>query len=204
MVAIRFERWRIRPAQAPRPWRYCSTCGAARAFDCTGRFRTNANKKSIDVWLNYRCVDCSAVWKLPIFERKTVTELPRALLEAFARHDAEIVERYAHDVGRLRSHAIRLEVEGGHLVERSEIDASIERPLGEGLQIELNVLGACDLRLDRLLASELRVSRGALAKGYEERRIAIVPAQSDPLRRRIRDGQRVWMSAQFWETRVAL
>jgi hypothetical protein len=203
-MALRFERWRIRPAQAPRPWRYCATCGTARAFDCTGRFRTNANKKSIDVWLNYRCTDCSAVWKLPIFERKTVADLPRALLEAFARHDTAIVDRYAHDVGRLRPHAIRLDADGGHVVERGEADGSIERAQRDGLQIELNVPGACDLRLDRLLAAELRVSRGALADGYEERRIEILPAQKDPLRRRIRDGQRVWISAQFWETRVPL
>jgi hypothetical protein len=193
-MGCRFERWRIRPAQAPRPWRYCSTCGTARAFDCTGRFRTNANKKSIDVWLNYRCSDCSAVWKLPIFERKTVADMPRALLEAFARHDTEVVYRYANDVGRLRPHAIRLDAEGGHSVERHEADGSIEPPR-DGLQIEMNVLGACDLRLDRLLASELRISRGALADAYEERRIEILPAQKDPLRRRIRDGQRVWISS---------
>jgi hypothetical protein len=196
-MAFRFERWRIRPAQAPRPWRYCSTCGTARAFDCTGRFRTNANKKSIDVWLNYRCTDCSAVWKLPIFERKTVADLPRALLEAFARHDTEIVDRYAHDVGRLRPHVIRLDAEGGHVVERAEVDGPVESAPGDGLEIELDVAGACDLRLDRLLAAELSVSRFALADGYEQRRIEVLPAQKDPLRRRIRDGQRVRFIGQF-------
>jgi hypothetical protein len=187
----RFERWRIQPAQAPRPWRHCSTCGTTRQFVCSGRFRTNAQKKCIDVWLNYRCDQCSAVWKLPLLERCAVTELHPSLLEAFARHDPVVVQRYAHDVARLRSHAIRIDTDGGYHVERSSDPNDAVASDAAGLEIALEVLAPCDLRLDRLLSGELNMSRTAVQRWYEEGRLSIEPAQKDPLRRRVRDGQRV-------------
>ena len=58
----------------------------ARAFVCSERFRVNAQKKSLDVWLNYRCDSCEDVWKFPLLERRPVSELGPAL-DDFARHD---------------------------------------------------------------------------------------------------------------------
>jgi hypothetical protein len=201
-MGFRYERWRIRPAQAPRPWRYCSGCGSVSEFVCSGRFRTNAQKKSIDVWLKYLCSSCSAAWKLPVFERTAVTDLPASLLEEFASHDPATVDRFACDLGRLRLHSIRVETGGGYFVERAVV-----REGSEGLEIELLVEGVCDVRLDRLLARELNVSRALLQRWSEERRITSEPAQKDPLRRPVRDGQRIRLvyrtwADQFCETRL--
>ncbi len=52
--------WRVTPLQPPLVRRHCSRCAAARAFACSLKFRTNAQKKRLDVWLIYRCSACAA------------------------------------------------------------------------------------------------------------------------------------------------
>ena len=174
------ERWSIRPLELPRPWRYCASCATARAFVCSERFRVNANKKSLDVWLNYRCASCEDVWKFALFERRTVSELGGAQLEAFARHDRAVVWRYAFDVARLKPHVIKVDTDVRVQIERSAQECDSVLP--GHLCIHFDVPFACDIRLDRLLAGELGISRSAL-----ERRVA--PEQRDALRKRVRDGQ---------------
>ena len=173
------ERWRIRPLELPRPWRYCASCASARAFVCSERFRVNAQKKTLDVWLNYRCASCDDLWKLPLYERRSVSDLV-AQLDAFARHDPAAVWKYAFDVARLRPHVIRVDTDVPVRVERTATDC--EAPHPECIRITFDVPFPCDIRLDRLLAAELRVSRSSL-----ERRVS--PEQRDALRKRVRDGQ---------------
>jgi hypothetical protein len=170
------ERWRIRPLELPRPWRYCASCATARVFVCSERFRVNANKKSLDVWLNYRCESCDDVWKFPLFERRTVNEIG-AMLEAFARHDREIVWKYAFDIARLRPHVIKVDTDA-----RVEVERTASACACADCCIHFDVQFPCDIRLDRLLAGELNISRSALER-------SVSPEQRDALRKRVRDGQ---------------
>jgi hypothetical protein len=181
----RSERWRIQPLELPRPWRYCASCASARAFVCSERFRVNANKKSLDVWLNYRCASCADVWKFPLFERRTVSELTGALLDAFVRHDRAAVWRYGFDVARLRPHAIKVDTDVQVNVERTALACDAMPP--EHFCIRFDMPFPCDIRLDRLLAGELGISRSALAR-------RVLPEQRAALRKRVRDGQIVKMS----------
>ena len=173
------ERWRIRPLELPRPWRYCASCATARAFVCSERFRVNANKKSLDVWLNYRCAACEDVWKFPLFERRTVNEIG-PLLDAFAQHDPALVWKYAFDVARLRPHVIKVDTDVRIEVERTGLACAAGLP--QHFCIRFEVPFPCDIRLDRLLAGELGISRSALER-------SVSPEDRDALRRRVRDGQ---------------
>jgi hypothetical protein len=155
-------------------------------FICSRRFRTNANKKYLDVWLKYRCITCRDTWNLPVFERTVVAQLPASLLDAFARHDPETVHRYACDLGRLRLHAARVVADGEVTVQRLKISDGTA-----GIEIVLRVEGASELRLDRLLAAELKLSRANLMRMFQQQRIKIEAARKDPLRRPVCDGQRV-------------
>jgi hypothetical protein len=178
-MASSSERWRIRPLELPRPWRYCASCASARAFVCSERFRVNAQKKSLDVWLNYRCESCEDVWKFPLFERRCVSDLG-AELEGFARHDPAEVWKYAFDIARLRPHVIRVDTDVRVQVERTPI--ACESVQAGNVSITFDVPFPCDMRLSRLLATELGISRSSL-----ERRV--LPEHRDALRKRVRDGQ---------------
>ena len=178
------ERWRIRPLELPRPWRYCASCASARAFICSERFRVNAQKKSLDVWLKYRCGSCDDVWKFPLFERSPVSDLG-AELDSFARHDPAAVWKYGFDIARLRPHVIRIDTDVRVQVERTTL--ACESAQAEHVSITFDVPFPCDIRLDRLLAAELGISRSSL-----ERRVS--PELRDALRKRVRDGQTYLLS----------
>jgi hypothetical protein len=179
------ERWRIRPLELPRPWRYCASCAIARAFVCSERFRVNAQKKSLDVWLNYRCTSCGGVWKFPLLERRPVSDLGGAQLDGFARHDPAVVWKYAFDIARLRPHVIGIDTDVRFEVERTAL--ACDAVESGDLHIHFDVPFPCDIRLDRLLAGELGISRSSL-----ERRAS--PSQRDALRKRVRDGQSYLLS----------
>jgi hypothetical protein len=181
------ERWRIRPLELPRPWRYCASCATARAFVCSDRFRVNAQKKSLDVWLNYRCTSCDDLWKFPLFERRAVSELGSGQLDAFAQHDPAAVWKYAFDIPRLRPHVIRVDTDVRFAVERTPLVCDAVE--AGHFCIHFDVPFPCDIRLDRLLAAELGISRSAL-----KRRVS--PEQREALRKRVRDGQALSMSCQ--------
>jgi hypothetical protein len=189
----RCERWCIRPLAPPRARRYCPTCKAASEFVCSERFRVNAQKKTIDVWLNYRCSACDGVWKAPVIERRPVSEISSALLAAFLDGDEATVWKYAFDAARLRPHVIRLETDVPVRVERSCTHCRCAD--AGGACIYLDVPLPCDLRLDRLLAAELQVSRAQLHCWRNARQLTVSPGHAHALRRRIRDGQRIWMRA---------
>ena len=184
-MSFRVESWRIQPVRLPRLWRRCSQCGISQPFICSERFRINANSKAIDVWLLYRCSACEDTWKLPIHSRRAITAIAPAALDAFERNDLETAHRYACDVASLRAHA-RVEVADDAMVVRTILRAA---PEAAGDQVTLTVIGACGLRLDRLLARELGVSRSLLLAWVERDEISIAPHGAAALRRPACDGQ---------------
>jgi hypothetical protein len=125
------------------------------------------------------CASCEDVWKLPLFERRTVDEIG-ALLEAFVRHDRAAVWKYAFDIARLRPHVIKVDTDVRIAVERTALACDAESP--EHFCIHFDVPFPCDIRLDRLLAGELGISRSALER-------TVSPKHRDALRKRVRDGQ---------------
>ena len=46
----------------------CGRCGKKAIFVSTRRFRVNANKNKLDVWLIYQCKKCRHTLNIPIFE----------------------------------------------------------------------------------------------------------------------------------------
>ena len=89
---------RIRPAQltnAPAAHSYCKHCKRKQPFICSGRFRVNAQKKSLDVWLIYKCLICGATWNLTVLSRVNPRAIPLELLQGFQDNDPELAARYA-------------------------------------------------------------------------------------------------------------
>lgn len=187
---IRSECWRVTPLACPRPFRHCRSCGDTRPFVCAETFRINAQKKVIDVWLNYRCERCDELWKCPVLERHPVSAVPANRLEAFFRDDPLVARRCAFDMNRLARYAERIEASPAVTVRR--VPAASDGHLAP-LCIRLDVPLPCAVRLDRLLAGELGVSRSALQTLSEGGRLRVAPAHRKVLRAHICDGQRVWL-----------
>lgn len=80
----------------------CGGCGKKQEFINSGRFRVNANGRSVDVWLIYRCKKCKHSWNLTIFERTRPGKIPTDLFEAFEANDMDTALRYGGDIDFLK------------------------------------------------------------------------------------------------------
>lgn len=85
-----------------RVYHRCGGCGKKQEFVNSGKFRVNANGKSVDVWLIYRCKKCKHSWNLTVFERIRPGRISEELFEAFQSNDAEKAYEYGRDFDFLK------------------------------------------------------------------------------------------------------
>lgn len=179
-------RWAIAPKTAPRPLINCNRCGTVKAYRCSGKFRVNANGKRIDVWLIYRCISCDNSWNFAILERCNRRDIEPALLQALESNDPALARYHAFDVVALRNQVGRIE-EFPEVGVRKEVLGGIQEN-ATALELRLKVEVPTSLRLDRLLANELGISRSRL-QALEERRSLVVGQEgAKALRKPVRDG----------------
>ncbi|MGX9143198.1 DUF1062 domain-containing protein [Mesorhizobium sp. 128a] len=178
--------WAIAPEIAPRPLINCNRCGTLKAYRCSDKFRVNANGKRIDVWLIYRCIDCDNSWNFGIFERCNRRDIEPALLAALESNDPALARRHAFDVVALRSRVGRVEEFSDVVVHKQSLgdngDSATALELGLGLELPTS------LRLDRLLAGELGISRSRLQALEEKRLLVVDPEGAKALRKPAREG----------------
>ena len=80
----------------------CGGCGKKQEFINSYRFRVNANGKSVDVWLIYRCKKCKHSKNLTIYERTRPGKIPEELFESFMNNDMETAMKYGSDIDFLK------------------------------------------------------------------------------------------------------
>jgi hypothetical protein len=181
-------RWTIIPQTAPQPWIACSGCGGLRAFQSSGKIRFNANGRKLDAWLICKCLSCEKTWNRPIFERQNVRAINPVVLEALRSNDPQWIRTETFNLEALRRKSQRVD-------EFSEFeigkDILRETPNWTKLELELMVPFSVSTRLDRLLASELKVSRARLQTFHDKGTLRTNSDRADILRRRIKTGTQV-------------
>lgn len=178
--------WAIAPEIAPRPLINCNRCGTVKAYRCSDKFRVNANGKRIDVWLIYRCVDCDNSWNFGIFERCNRRDIEPTLLAALESNDPALARRHSFDVVALRNRVARVEEFSDVVVHKQRLCDNSDRATALELRIGLEL--PTSLRLDRLLAGELGISRSRLQALEEKRRLVVDPDGAKALRKPAREG----------------
>jgi hypothetical protein len=164
-----------------------------RAFQSSGKIRLNANGRKLVAWLIYRCLTCEKTWNRPIFERQNVRDIAPAVLEALQSNDPLWIRAETFNIEALRRKSQRVD-------EFPEFD--IEKTImGEPpdwtrldctrVEIDLAVPYLTSIRLDRLLASELGLSRSRLQALLDGGALRANPDRTDILRRRVKNGTRV-------------
>jgi hypothetical protein len=180
--------WQVVPLRPPLVRRHCSRCSRDMPFACSMKFRTNAQKKRIDVWLIYRCSACDEVWNLPIFERVATGDIEPDAFDAIARNDPATALRHAFDPARLARHGVTLEPP----------EVSIRKSHDEGcadragaIAITLALALPCGMRLDRLLSGGLGTSRAQLGRLLDVGALCLSPVTRKALRAPIADRQSI-------------
>ena len=90
--------WEIKVKNTPVLKRKCNRCNCNR-FYCSNKFRMNAQKKNIDVWLIYRCVECDSTYNLTILSRTKPELIKKDLFLKFSENDEDLSWEYAFSSG---------------------------------------------------------------------------------------------------------
>jgi hypothetical protein len=174
--------WTITPTRPPEPVLPCSTCGAQKPFRSSSKTRLNANGKKLDAWLIYKCVDCDKTWNCPLFERRAVGEIDSQTLAALQSNDPNWIRQQEFNHGRLRRFTHHIAEFGEYDIDKSEDVRTTP------CRIEIILTLPVALRLDRLLARELNVSRSSVSEMFRDGTLIVAPHQKEALRKVVRNG----------------
>ncbi len=181
--------WTVVPRIAPQPWLKCNRCRGTRRFRSSEKIRVNANGKRLDAWLIYKCTSCDSTWNRPVLERRPVGMIDPLFLMSLRANEPDLVRRLAFDTENLRR-KVGLVEEFDDVVVRKEV-LSESMPPARRLEIRCAVPETTRLRVDRLLATELRLSRSRIRNLQDTGDLAVSPEGSRMLRTAVRDGMRV-------------
>lgn len=156
-----------------------------KAFKSSGKIRLNANGRKLDAWLIYKCVTCEKTWNRPIFERQNIRDIDPVVLEALQTNDPQWIRTETFNLEALRRKSQRVDEFPDFHIEKESLHETRDRTK---LEIELIVPLAISIRLDRLLASELKVSRARLQTLLERGTLRVISDRAKIMRRRIQTG----------------
>lgn len=191
-------RWRVVPQHTPRVLRRCTNCGTVRRFASSDRFRLNAQQVTIDVWLIYKCMECDCTWNCTIISRCPIKSIEPRTYSLFESNDEQLAWSYAFDYRLLSGAGLQLDTTFEVRVETSETapDYRADRPRIVIIESRYPRI----IRLDRLLAQQLGISRTSVQELYESGRLRIDPDGKNALRKAAYTGQRVllngWVAAR--------
>lgn len=183
MSSFLYAEWTVLTADTPLIIRRCSRCSRARSFASTGKFRLNANGNRLDAWLIYRCFSCQNRWNRTLFERRPLHNVAKDLLASLQSNDAELARRIA---SMPVSNA-----EAGFPGAGVSFTLS-KRLLGSPNDCvavsSLTILnpGGSNVRLDRVLADGLSLSRRALQDLVDEGAFRVSSGSRKALKRALK------------------
>ena len=94
--------WEVSYSSSPKAIHYCKKCGTKTEHLSSDLFRVNAQQKSLDIWLIYRCSHCKSTWNLPLHSRINPKTLTKDLLAKFTNNERELAMQYAMDPNLLK------------------------------------------------------------------------------------------------------
>lgn len=100
--------WEIKVKNTPALKRKCNHCSCSR-FYCSDKFRMNSQKRNIDVWLIYRCVECDSTYNLAILSRTKPELIKKDLFVKFSGNDESIAWEYAFSSETVRKNSVELD-----------------------------------------------------------------------------------------------
>lgn len=149
--------WEVTHLSPPKTIQYCKRCGTKTQYISSGLFRVNAQQKSLDIWLVYRCIHCKSTWNSTLYSRINPKSIPAHLLEKFMENDAELARQYAMDASLLKRNGAEVEAPA-HKIIGEDID------LTQDIRVELTSQLPSKLKVSKLIREKLSLSK----KSFDE------------------------------------
>ncbi|MGG5207699.1 DUF1062 domain-containing protein [Chryseobacterium sp. MIQD13] len=102
--------WEVKAKNSPLLKKKCSHCDSNR-FQCSDKFRLNAQKKNIDIWLIYRCIECSNRYNMTLFSRIRTESINKDLFKKMSENNTETAWQYAFSQEIRRKNNVEADLE---------------------------------------------------------------------------------------------
>lgn len=180
--------WQIKVNHTPNLKRKCHHCPGDR-FYCSDKFRVNAQKKSLDVWLVYRCTACDSTYNLKILSRTKPGLIKKELFGKFSDNDPDLAWEYAFSTETARKNRVEQDYSGVEY-ELVHDRLSIEDLLRMDAQI-LTFRIQSRFESGMKLSAVIRACLGLSAKRFDqlmELEAIILPEGRSPRKHKVRNG----------------
>lgn len=182
--------WEVKVKNPPLLIKKCSHCDSDR-FYCSDKFRINAQKKNIDVWLIYRCVKCDNTCNLTLLSRSKPDLIDKTLFHSFSMNDKDTAWKYAFSTEMERKNNLRLDYSS---VEYEVIpNTSLEDLLNlsnEVIKIHIKCEFEFDLKLSSLIRRCFSLSANQVKRMFEDGIITIT-SNKPPQKHKVKDGDMI-------------
>ncbi|ERK28552.1 DUF1062 domain-containing protein [Clostridium intestinale] len=182
-------RWELIPESLPKVKRICSKCNGKSHYINSGKFRVNANKNNIDVWMIYKCDKCKSTWNMTIHERVKPHEIKRSEYEKFLVNDENLIKEYAFNLRLYSKNKVEVILEDLKYKLVSQ-KIGINYKMESEIIIEIECKYPMDLRVDRLLSDKLGLSRSKI-KSKEKLGQLYIKGNENPSATKIKNGMEI-------------
>ncbi len=161
MSYLNIYEWEIVPRNLPKVKRNCPKCNGKSSYINCGKFRVNANKNNVDIWMIYQCEKCKSTWNMTIYERTNPAAINKEEYEKFLSNDSELIKHYAYNLGLYSKNKAEVtldNIEYGLVIKKLEKNYTKENEL----IIKITCRYPIEVRLDRLISEKLGFSRSRI------------------------------------------
>ena len=182
--------WKVKVKNTPLLIKKCSHCDSDR-FYCSDKFRMNAQKKNIDVWLIYRCVKCDNTCNLTLLSRSKPDLINKTLFHSFSMNDKDAAWKYAFSTEMERKNNLRLDY--GSVEYEVIPNTSLEDLLNlsnEVIKIHIKYEFEFDLKLSSLIRRCFSLSANQVKRMFEDG-IITISGNKPPQKHKVKDGDMI-------------
>ncbi|AQS11341.1 hypothetical protein CLOBY_34970 [Clostridium saccharobutylicum] len=177
--------WELVPENLPIIRRNCPKCNEKVRYINSEKFRVNANKNSIDIWLIYQCEKCKSTWNMAIYERIKPYDINKHEYEKFLSNDKELAREYAFDLSIYNKNKAEVILEGvNYKLIQKKLEAYYKNE--NELVIEIVCNDLIELRVDKLLSDTLGISRNKI-KNMNKKGVIFIKDNKNSLNMKVRD-----------------
>lgn len=188
--------WEIRVKNCPLLIKKCSHCDSDR-FYCSDKFRMNAQKKNIDVWLIYRCVKCDNTCNMTLLSRTKPDLIDKKLFHSFSMNDSEVAWQYAFSAEVASRNNLQLDYDSVEYEVISNISLeSIIHMTDEIISIRIKCDFDLNLKLSSLMKKYFSLSSTCL-KRILEQDVIHIPTKKVSLKSKVKNDDMIFIRMKY-------
>ncbi|MCT4544938.1 MAG: DUF1062 domain-containing protein [Vallitalea sp.] len=185
-------KWEIIPLTLPMVKKNCCKCGNNSLFINSNKFRVNANKNKLDIWLIYQCEKCKSTWNMSIYERINYKDIDPTIYKLFLNNDIELAKQYGFDIAIHNKNKVNIDYENIEYEIIGEKIDILEENFNKKIILDITCKYPFGLRVDKVLSKKLGVSREKIKKLHKNSLI-YGDCKKDLLREKINNNIKIYI-----------